>query len=380
MDFFKIISKDKETNARVGKISTSRGIINTPVYMPVGTKATVKAVTQHQLYEMGCEIILANLYHLYLQPGIEVIEKAGGLHKFMNWERDILTDSGGFQVFSLSKIRKITDEGVEFKSIIDGSYHFFAPEEVIKMQARLGSDIIMVLDECISYNENYKYTMEAVKRTLKWAEISIKTRNVMNKNRNEVDKLKVFGIIQGGFIKDIRKFCAESISGMDFSGIAIGGLSVGEQREITLDILNYTIDFIDKSKPVYFMGLGDPEGIIDAISSGVDMFDCVMPTRISRNGSAFTSAGKINIKNKKYTDDFSQLDEKCDCYTCKNYTKSYLKHLYKSKEILSSILLTIHNLKFMFNLVENAKNSIKKGKFKDFREEFKKNYNKNRNS
>ena len=380
MDFFKIISKDKETNARVGKISTSRGIINTPVYMPVGTKATVKAVTQHQLYEMGCEIILANLYHLYLQPGIEVIEKAGGLHKFMNWERDILTDSGGFQVFSLSKIRKITDEGVEFKSIIDGSYHFFAPEEVIKMQARLGSDIIMVLDECISYNENYKYTMEAVKRTLKWAEISIKTRNVMNKNRNEVDKLKVFGIIQGGFIKDIRKFCAESISGMDFSGIAIGGLSVGEQREITLDILNYTIDFIDKSKPVYFMGLGDPEGIIDAISSGVDMFDCVMPTRISRNGSAFTSAGKINIKNKKYTDDFSQLDEKCDCYTCKNYTKSYLKHLYKSKEILSSILLTIHNLKFMFNLVENAKNSIEKGKFKDFREEFKKNYNKNRNS
>ena len=379
MDFFKIISKDKETNARVGKISTSRGIINTPVYMPVGTKATVKAVTQHQLYEMGCEIILANLYHLYLQPGIEVIEKAGGLHKFMNWERDILTDSGGFQVFSLSKIRKITDEGVEFKSIIDGSYHFFAPEEVIKMQARLGSDIIMVLDECISYNENYKYTMEAAKRTLKWAEISIKTRNVMNKNRNEVDKLKVFGIIQGGFIKDIRKFCAESISGMDFSGIAIGGLSVGEQREITLDILNYTIDFIDKSKPVYFMGLGDPEGIIDAISSGVDMFDCVMPTRISRNGSAFTSAGKINIKNKKYTDDFSQLDEKCDCYTCKNYTKSYLKHLYKSKEILSSILLTIHNLKFMFNLVENARISIEKGKFKGFREEFKINYNKNRN-
>jgi queuine tRNA-ribosyltransferase len=380
MEFFKIINKDNETNARAGKISTSRGVINTPVYMPVGTKATVKAVTQHQLYEMGCEIILANLYHLYLQPGIEVMEKAGGLHKFMNWERNILTDSGGFQVFSLSKIRKVKDEGVEFKSIIDGSYHFFTPEEVIKMQARLGSDIIMVLDECISYNENYKYVMEAAKRTLKWAETSIKTKNVMNKSRNEAEKLKVFGIVQGGFIKDLRKFCAESISGMDFSGIAIGGLSVGEQREITLDILNYTIDFIDKSKPVYFMGLGDPEGIIDAISSGVDMFDCVMPTRISRNGSAFTSAGKVNIKNKKYTDDFSPLDEKCDCYACKYYTKSYLKHLYKSKEILSSILLTIHNLKFMFNLVENARNSIEKGKFKGFREEFKKNYNKNKNS
>jgi queuine tRNA-ribosyltransferase len=380
MEFFKVINKDNETNARVGKISTSRGVINTPVYMPVGTKATVKAVTQHQLYEMGCEIILANLYHLYLQPGIEVIEKAGGLHKFMNWERNILTDSGGFQVFSLNKIRKVTDEGVEFKSIIDGSYHFFAPEEVIKMQARLGSDIIMVLDECISYNENYKYAMEAAKKTLKWAEISIKTKNFMNKSRNEAEKLKVFGIVQGGFVKDIRKFCAESISGMDFSGIAIGGLSVGEQREITLDILNYTIDFVDKSKPVYFMGLGDPEGIIDAISSGVDMFDCVMPTRISRNGSAFTSTGKVNIKNKKYTDDFSPLDEKCDCYTCKNYTKSYLKHLYKSKEILSSILLTIHNLKFMFNLVENARNSIEKGKFKGFRGEFKKNYNKNGNS
>ena len=380
MEFFKVISKDNGTNARVGKIFTSRGVINTPVYMPVGTKATVKAVTQHQLYEMGCEIILANLYHLYLQPGIEVIEKAGGLHKFMNWERNILTDSGGFQVFSLSKIRKVTDEGVEFKSIIDGSFHFFEPGEVVKMQARLGSDIIMVLDECISYNENYKYTMEAAKRTLKWAEISIKTKNVMNKSRKETEKLKVFGIVQGGFIKDIRKFCAESISDMDFSGIAIGGLSVGEQRGNTLDILNYTIDFIDKSKPVYFMGLGDPEGIMDAISSGVDMFDCVMPTRISRNGSAFTSGGKINIKNKKYTDDFSPLDEKCDCYTCKNYTKSYLKHLYKSKEILSSILLTIHNLKFMFNMVENARNSIEKGKFKDFREEIKKNYNKNRNS
>jgi queuine tRNA-ribosyltransferase len=379
MDFFKVIKSDKKTNARTGIISTPHGNIATPVYMPVGTKATVKAVTQHQLYEMNCKIILANLYHLYLQPGIEIIEKAGGLHKFMNWERNILTDSGGFQVFSLSNIRKVTDEGVEFKSIIDGSTHFFSPEEVIRMQTRLGSDILMVLDECISFNENYRYTMEAAERTIKWAEISLKTRDTINRERNDEEKIRVFGIIQGGFIKEIRKFCAETISGMNFSGTAIGGLSVGEQRGITMDILSYTIEYIDKSKPVYFMGLGDPEGVIDAISEGVDMFDCVMPTRISRNGSAFTSYGKINIKNKKYSEDFTPLDEKCGCYTCRNYSKSYLKHLYKSGEILSSILMSIHNLKFMFDLVDNARKFIEKDEFTSFKKDFKQNYNKNKN-
>jgi queuine tRNA-ribosyltransferase len=370
-DFFQILKKDEKTAARTGILHTSHGTVFTPVYMPVGTKATVKAVNHHDLYKMGCDIILGNLYHLYLQPGIDVLEKAGGLHKFMNWDKNILTDSGGFQVFSLSKIRKITDEGVQFRSIIDGSNHFFSPEDVIRMQAQIGSDIIMVLDECIEFNQDYKYTLDAARRTLRWADISLKTRNKLN---NGKDEKRVFGIVQGGFIKDLRRFCAETISSMDFDGIAVGGLSVGENRDITFDILKYTANYIDRNKPFYFMGLGDPVGIINAIECGVDMFDCVMPTRISRNGSIFTSQGKINIKNKRFTYDFSPLDPECDCYACLNFTKSYLKHLYKSKEILASILLTTHNLKFIFNLVENSRKAIGTGGFLKFKEEFIKNY------
>jgi len=373
MAFFKVIKKDNKSSARAGIMTTKRGIIRTPVFMPVGTKATVKAVTNEQLYDAGCGIILGNLYHLYLQPGIKVIKKAGGLHKFMNWTRTILTDSGGFQVFSLSKIRKIVDNGVEFKSIIDGSSHFFTPEDVIKMQYQIGSDIIMVLDECIPFNEDYNYTLNAAKRTLKWAEVSLKVKNKINFD----EKARIFGIVQGGFIKNLRKFCAQSISGMDFDGIAIGGLSVGEKRAQTIDILNYTVEFLDNKKPLYFMGLGDPVGIVEAIGSGVDMFDCAMPTRISRNGSAFTSVGRINIKNKKYTFDFNPLDEKCNCYTCRNYTRSYIKHLFKSKEILSSVLLTIHNLYFIFNLVNQSRDAIISGDFESFRLDFVNKYNRN---
>lgn len=373
MAFFKVLKKDNKSSARAGIMTTKRGIIRTPVFMPVGTKATVKAVTNEQLYDAGCGIILGNLYHLYLQPGIKVIKKAGGLHKFMNWTRTILTDSGGFQVFSLSKIRKIVDNGVEFKSIIDGSSHFFTPEDVIKMQYQIGSDIIMVLDECIPFNEDYNYTLNAAKRTINWAEVSLKVKNKINFD----EKARIFGIVQGGFIKDIRKFCAQSISGMDFDGIAIGGLSVGEKRAQTIDILNYTVEFLDNKKPLYFMGLGDPVGIVEAIGSGVDMFDCAMPTRISRNGSAFTSVGRINIKNKKYTYDFNSLDEKCNCYTCRNYTRSYIKHLFKSKEILSSVLLTIHNLYFIFNLVNQSRDAIISGDFESFRLDFVNKYNRN---
>lgn len=373
--FFQILKKDKKTDARTGLITTEHGTISTPVYMPVGTKASIKAINHHDLYDMGCEIILGNLYHLYLQPGIDVIEKAGGLHKFMNWNKSILTDSGGFQVFSLSKIRKVTNEGVVFRSIIDGSNHFFAPEEVIRMQAVIGSDIIMVLDECIEFNNDYKYSLDAARRTLKWAEISLKARNKINKTAES--RKRVFGIIQGGFIKDLRRFCAESISSMDFDGIAAGGLSVGEDREITFDILRHTANYIDRTKPFYFMGIGDPIGIINAIECGVDMFDCVMPTRISRNGSIFTSEGKINIKNKKYTYDFSPLDRSCDCHTCTNFTRAYLKHLYKSREILASTLLTTHNLRFTFNLVKNACKAIKSGDFLKYKEDFLKKYQRN---
>jgi len=370
VNFFRVLKKDSKTSARVGRLTTGRNIVSTPVFMPVGTKGTVKAVTSEQLYEMGCGIILGNLYHLYLQPGIEVIEEAGGLHKFINWKKSILTDSGGFQVFSLDKIRKVVEDGVEFKSIIDGSCHFFSPANVIEMQTKIGSDIMMVLDECIPFSADYRYVMEAARRTLKWAEISLKAKRAINSKKES----KIFGIVQGGFSRDIRKFCAESISEMEFDGIAIGGLSVGEERSQTIDILNYTVNYVDRSKPVYFMGLGDPVGIIDAISAGIDMFDCVMPTRISRNGSVFSSEGKINIKNKKYTKDFTPLDKKCSCYTCRNYTKSYLKHLYKSKEILSSILLTIHNLHFLHNLINEARNAIIENNFSNFREEFKKSY------
>ncbi|MBM3713199.1 MAG: tRNA-guanine transglycosylase, partial [Actinobacteria bacterium] len=295
-------------------------------------------------------------------------------------------------------------EGVQFKSIIDGSSHFFTPEDVIRMQAEIGSDIIMVLDECIPYNQDFSYTRQAAERTIKWAEISVRTRNKINSgklaltdtiinpiinntavnskvritNENKMGKkLRVFGIIQGGFIKEIRRFCAQSISEMDFDGIAVGGLSVGEKRDITMEILEHTVGYIDKNKPFYFMGLGDPVGIIDAVYYGVDMFDCVMPTRIARMGSAFTGKGKINIKNSQFSDDFTPLDDSCECYTCRNYSKAYLKHLYKSREILSAMLLTIHNLQFIFDLIEKARKSIEKGHYDKFRNEFKNNYNKN---
>ncbi len=370
MGFFKILKKDKNTNARLGLIKADKVSIDTPVFMPVGTKATVKAMTVDQLYEMGCKIILGNLYHLYLQPGIDVIKKAGGIHNFMNWKNNILTDSGGFQVFSLGDIRVVKEDGVEFKSIIDGSYHFFTPENVVKMQAQIGSDIMMALDECIPYTEDINRTRKAAKRTLDWADKSLKIKKKLNTSS------KLFGIVQGGFNKGARKFCAESISAMDFDGIAIGGLSVGENRNITMEILEHTVNFLDKTKPLYFMGLGDPVGLLDAIANGVDMFDCVLPTRISRNGSAFTGEGKINIKNSRFKFDFNPLDLNCNCYTCKNYSRAYLRHLYKSKEILSSMLLSIHNIYFLFNLINKAKNSIKNGKFREFLSVFKNNYKK----
>jgi len=370
MPFFKLEKKDKNTDARTGIISTVHGQIYTPVFMPVGTKATVKAIIPENLYQLGSRIILGNLYHLYLQPGIEIIEEAGGLHTFMNWNKSILTDSGGFQVFSLGKIRKIIDEGVQFKSIIDGSVHLFTPENVIKMQSRLGSDIAMVLDECIPFNQDYDYTKNAALRTIKWAELSLTERKAGDIRSD----MNIFGIIQGGFIKDLRSYCAEAISGMDFEGTAIGGLSVGEERGRTFEMLDHTIQNVDRRKPLYFMGLGDPVGILEAIGSGIDMFDCVMPTRISRNGSAFTPFGRINLKNKKYTRDFEPVDRTCDCYTCSNYSAAYLKHLIKSREIFASMLLTIHNLNFIFKLVDASRDAIIAGKFKQFKKDFLNNY------
>lgn len=364
--YFEILTKDKKSQARTGLIDSGKGPILTPVFMPVGTKATVKAVLKEYLYEMGCQIILSNLYHLYLSPGIEIIKKAGGLHKFSSWDKNILTDSGGFQVFSLSDIRKVRDEGVEFKSIIDGSQHLFTPEKVVKMQLDIGSDIIMMLDECSVFNADERTIFEAAKRTLKWADQSLKTYKKFNINGNS----RLFGIVQGGFNKNLRKNCAEAISGMDFDGIALGGLSVGENREVTAEMIAHTVPFLDRKKPLYIMGLGDPVGMLNAISNGIDMFDCVLPTRISRNGSAFTKTGRINIKNKKYATDFNPIENDCQCYTCKNYSLSYIRHLHKNKEILASILLSVHNLYFLFDLINNARKTIIENTFEKFRTDF----------
>lgn len=371
MNFFKILKKDNNSGARLGKITTCRNTIFTPVFMPVGTKATVKAVLNEQLAEMGCEIILSNLYHLYLSPGIKIIKKAGGIHNFSNWKKAVLTDSGGFQVFSLSGIRKVMDNGVEFKSVIDGSTHFFTPEKVIEMQIEMGSDIMMVLDECSIFNAPDNLIAEAAERTLKWAKLSIAEYNKYGDNKNS----KLFGIIQGGFNKDLRKYCAETVSELGFGGIAIGGLSVGENRNLTVEMMDHTVNYVDKSKPLYVMGLGDPAGILEAINCGVDMFDCVLPTRISRNGSAFTQTGRININNARFSDDFSPIDDCCNCYTCRNYSRAYIKHLHKNKEILSSILLSIHNLYFLFDLVGKCRNAISNNNFNNFKNNFLKNYN-----
>jgi queuine tRNA-ribosyltransferase len=333
--------------------------------MPVGTRAAVKAVTPEDLYKLGSSIILGNLYHLYLQPGIELIKNAGGIHRFMNWKNSILTDSGGFQVFSLGEIREIKKNGVEFRSIIDGSRHLFTPENVMNMQSDIGSDIAMVLDECIPYNQDYEYTREAAIRTNRWASISLE-----EKARIGNPDMKVFGIVQGGFFRELRNYCAQEISKMDFDGIAFGGLSVGEDRRLTMEMLNHGLDHTDRDKPLYFMGLGDPEGILEAIGLGIDMFDCVIPTRISRNGSAFTSMGRINLKNSIYATVLDPIDDKCGCYTCRNYSIAYVRHLIKSREIMASILLTIHNLHFIINMVGGAREAISKDKFTVFKENF----------
>jgi queuine tRNA-ribosyltransferase len=363
--FFKVTDKDKNTQARCGVLNTAHGKANTPVFMPVGTRAAVKAAKPEDLKNMGCNIILGNLYHIYLQPGIELVKEAGGLHRFMNWDRSILTDSGGFQVFSLGSIRKILENGVEFRSIIDGSRHLFTPGNVISMQDAIGSDIAMVLDECIPYNQDYEYTREAALRTNLWAEESLKEAEKLNDG-----DMKIFGIVQGGFIKELRQLCAQEISSMDFDGIAFGGLSVGEERGVTMEMLAHTIEYADRKRPMYFMGLGDPEGILDAIGLGVDMFDCVMPTRISRNGSAFTQKGRINIKNNKYIRDFDPIEKDCSCYTCSNYSAAYIRHLVKSREILASMLLTIHNIHFIMDMVIQASRAIKSGEYNSYREKF----------
>lgn len=360
---YELIKTCKQSGARLGKITTPHGEIETPIFMPVGTKATVKSMTPEELKDINAQIILSNTYHLYMRPGHELIEKAGGLHKFMNWDRPILTDSGGFQVFSLGPLRKITEEGVEFRSHIDGSKHFISPEKAMEIQNALGSDIMMAFDECAPYPADHNYVKKSLERTTRWA------KRCKDAHKNP-DTQALFGIIQGGMYQDLREQSAKEIIELDFPGYAVGGLSVGEPKDLMLEVLEYTTPLMPVDKPRYLMGVGSPDDLIEGVIRGIDMFDCVLPTRIARNGTAMTSQGKIVIKNAKYFDDFTTLDPECNCYTCRNYTKAYLRHLFKENEILSARLLTYHNLYFLLEMMKKVREAIMEDRLLDFRKEF----------
>ena len=361
---YELLHECKQTGARRGVIHTPHGDIQTPVFMPVGTQATVKSMTPDELKDMiDAKIILSNTYHLYLRPGSKLVKEAGGLHKFMNWDRAILTDSGGFQVFSLGDLRTISEEGVEFKSHLDGSKHFFSPESVMETENDLGADIIMAFDECVEYPATYEYTKQSMERTTRWA----KRCKEAHKN---TEKQGLFGIIQGGFYKDLRDKSLEDLVAMDFPGYAIGGISLGEPKEEFLYILRYTTPKMPKNKPRYLMGVGTPDYLIEAALAGIDMCDCVLPTRIARNGTAMTWNGKVVVRNATYERDFTPLDSECDCYTCRNYTKAYLRHLVKTKEILGVRLLSIHNLYFLSKLMERVRKEIENDNLLNFKNEF----------
>ncbi len=361
---YELIKKDKKTGARRGKIYTPHGIIETPVFMPVGTCGTVKAMTPEELKnEVKAKIILSNTYHLFLRPGDELVRDAGGLHKFMNWDGAILTDSGGFQVFSLSELRNITEEGVGFKSHLDGSKLFISPEKSISIQNNLGSDIMMAFDECVPYPADYEYTRKSMERTTRWA------KRCKEAHQNK-DNQGLFGIVQGGMYKDLREQSAKDLVALDLPGYAVGGLSVGEPAELMYDVLGYTTKFLPEEKPRYLMGVGTPDYLIEAVLRGIDMCDCVLPTRIARNGTALTSHGKIVVRNATYERDWSPLDDECDCYTCRNYTRAYIRHLIKCGEILGARLLSTHNLRFLVRLMENVRKAIEEDRLTEFRDEF----------
>lgn len=366
---FTVQHKDKNSKARCGLLETDHGVVETPIFMPVGTQGTVKAVSQRILEsEIKASIILANTYHLYLRPGTDILEKAGGLHNFMNWNKTILTDSGGYQIYSLSDLRKLKTEGVEFRSHLDGSSHYFTPEKVINIQRSIGSDIMMVLDECTPFPCEYEYALNSKKLTSAWAALNKEAfeNSAPLYGRNQY----LFGIVQGSVYKDLRESSAKEITALDFDGYAIGGLAVGEPAETMYDITNFTTDFLPEDKPRYLMGVGRPENILESIERGIDMFDCVMPTRNARNAYLFTSDGIVSMRNSIYKNDFSPLDQNCDCYTCKNFTKSYLRHLFNVKEILGLELATIHNLTFYLNLVSEARKRIFNGTFIEWKNYF----------
>jgi len=361
-----IESKAKNTKARAGWFETDHGKVETPIFMPVGTQGTVKAVNQNILAEeIKAQIVLSNTYHLYLRPGTEILESAGGLHRFMNWQKPILTDSGGYQVFSLSELRKLKSDGVEFRSHLDGSKHFFTPEKVIQIQRCIGSDIMMVLDECTPYPCDYEYAKNSVELTSNWAVLNKEA--FVNSKPLYDHKQYQFGIIQGSIYKDLREKSARDLLKLDFDSYAIGGLAVGEPTEQMYELVDFTTDLIPEERPRYLMGVGRPENILESIALGVDMFDCVMPTRNARNANLFTWSGTLSMRNAKYKDDFNPLDERCNCYTCRNYTRAYLRHLFIAEEILALELASIHNLYFYLQLVTDARKHILAGDFLEWK-------------
>ncbi|MEN6373025.1 MAG: tRNA guanosine(34) transglycosylase Tgt [Armatimonadota bacterium] len=366
---FQIHNESTECRARRGTLTLPHATVETPVFMPVGTQATVKAVTQEELVEIGFPIILGNTYHLYLRPGHKVIERAGGLHKFMGWPNAMLTDSGGFQVFSLEQLRLVGDEEVIFKSYIDGSIHHFSPESVMEIEESIGADIMMAFDECVEYPATHERTKEAMERTHAWA-LRCKAAHKTGQS--------LFGIIQGGVYEDLRKQSAHAIVDMDFPGIAIGGVSVGEPKQSMLDVMDWVVPELPRDKPRYLMGVGTPEDLLDAVWRGVDMFDCVLPTRLGRNGSLYTTYGRINIKNAKFTEDFGPVDPECDCKTCRNYSAAYIRHLHMAGEILAPRLATYHNLYFYHKLMAGIREAIEQDRLKEFRRDFLAKYHKHR--
>lgn len=360
---YELIKTCKQSGARLGRLHTPHGTIDTPIFMPVGTQATVKTMSPEELKEMNAQIILSNTYHLFLRPGHDIVREAGGLHAFMNWDRPILTDSGGFQVFSLSKLRDITEEGVTFRSHISGEKLFIGPEKAMEIQNALGADIIMAFDECPPYPADREYVKASTERTYRWL------KRCMKAHQRPAEQA-LFGIVQGGMYQDLREESARQLVDLDLPGYAVGGLSVGESKELMYEVLDYTTPLLPEHKPRYLMGVGSPDALIEGSIRGIDMFDCVLPTRIARNGTAMTSQGRVVVRNAKYARDFTALDPECDCYTCRNYTKAYLRHLIKADETFGLRLITYHNLYFLLELMKQVRQAILEDRLLDFRDAF----------